>query len=133
MNFNTYQPNPKLGIYITKKLPTIYTRKADLEESTLATTVQEKRLIATEDKGMIFDAVFNDKNIKRGTFIEKSEKKHNCYCSDILIFFNCKIRKIKTQFFNKREGILRYDKRYLRTTFLTDVGHTVKKNEVLPS
>ena len=66
MNFNTYQPNPKLGIYITKKLPTIYTRKADLEESTLATTVQEKRLIATEDKGMIFDAVlkFNDKKYK---------------------------------------------------------------------
>ena len=75
MNFNTYQPNPKLGIYITKKLPTIYTRKADLEESTLATTVQEKRLIATEDKGMILDAVFNNKNIKRGTFIEKSWKK----------------------------------------------------------
>ena len=48
----------------TEKLPTIYTSNADLEESTLATTVQVKRLIATKDEGMILDTVFKDKKIK---------------------------------------------------------------------
>ena len=47
----------------TEQLPTIYTSNADLEESTLATTVQVKRLIATKDKGMILDTVFNDKKM----------------------------------------------------------------------